>query len=50
MNVNKQIILIISLPVQQGHSNTMLKQQLFFIEEKNNEYKMSSYLLPNKKG
>jgi hypothetical protein len=28
----------------------LLKQQLFFIEEKNNAYKMSSYLLPSKKG
>jgi hypothetical protein len=28
----------------------LLNQQLFFIEEKNNAYKMSSYLLPSKKG
>jgi hypothetical protein len=28
----------------------LLKQQLFFIEEKNNAYKMSRYLLPSKKG
>ncbi len=49
MNVNRQTILIISLFIQQGRFNTMLKQQLFFIEEKNSEYKISSYLLPNKK-
>jgi hypothetical protein len=28
----------------------LLKQQLFFVEEKNNAYKMLSYLLLSKKG